>query len=90
MVKMSSSLHLHEVGLKPCYAIIGSYDAPPPFLCGPQYFGASEEVECQLSQFAVDDISDHFSKPSLVGMLGRREKTLVQLVTRLIGGTGLS
>lgn len=66
---MSSSLHLHEVGLKAGYSISGSYDAPPPFLCGLQYFGASEEVEGQLSQFAIHGISDHFGKPGPVSTI---------------------
>jgi hypothetical protein len=74
---MSSSLHLHVVGFKPDYAIIGSYDAPPPFLCGPQYFGASEEVECQLPQFTVDGISDHFRKSGSVGMMVKMTDTEV-------------
>lgn len=44
-----STLHPHIVGFTRDYPIIGSYDAPPPSLCGPQCFGASEAVECQLS-----------------------------------------
>ena len=73
----SSFLPPYETGFRLGNGIIGSYDAPPPFLCSPQYFGASEEVECQLSQFAVDGISDHFREPGSVGMMVKMTDTEV-------------
>lgn len=52
MIKKSPYIPPCEVGSLSDYAIVGSYDARPPFLGGPQYFGASEEVDGQLSESA--------------------------------------
>ncbi len=69
MVKKSSYIPPCEVGFLLDYAIVGSYAAPSPFLRGPQYFGASEEVESQLSELAIDSVSDHLGKPGPVSMM---------------------
>lgn len=47
MVKKSSYVSPFKVGFTPDHPMVGSYDAPPPFLSGSQYFSASEEVEGQ-------------------------------------------
>jgi hypothetical protein len=62
-------------------AILGSYDAPPPFLCSLRYFCASEELEGHLAKQSVDGISDHFGKPGLVvvGVDEPDEESLVNL-----------
>ena len=51
------------------YGIIGSYDAPPPFLSGSQHFCSSEDVEGQLPELAINAVYDHFGKPGSVRMI---------------------
>lgn len=69
MTMMSSFLSPYAGDLSRGYGLIGSYDAPPPFLYCLQDFGAPEEVEGQLSKFTVDGILDHNREPGSVGML---------------------
>jgi len=60
---MSSYLPPVRRVLDVAYAILGSYDTPPPFLCGLQYFCASEEIEGHLPKQGIDGVSDHFGNP---------------------------
>ena len=66
---MSSFLPPYKSGLRLYSGIIGSYDAPPPFLCGSQDFSSSEEVEGQLPELAINAIYDHFGKPGSMSMM---------------------
>lgn len=77
MVKMSSYIPPCEVNFVLDYGIIGSYDAPPLFLCGLQYFGSSEEIECQLSEFDIDGVLNQFRKPGSVGTMVKMTDTEV-------------
>jgi hypothetical protein len=65
-------------------AILGSYDAPPPFLCSLKYFCASEELEGHLAKQSIDGISDHFGKPGLIviGVDEPDEESLMNLPKR--------
>ena len=65
----SSFLPPYAGDLKLGNGIIGSYDAPPPFLCGSQYFCSSEEVESQLPELAINAIYDHLGKSGAVSMM---------------------
>lgn len=65
----SSFLPPYETGFRLGNGIIGSYDAPPPFLSGSQYFCSSKEVECQLPELAINAIYDHLGKPGSVSVM---------------------
>lgn len=65
----SSLLPPCEADMKLGYGIMGSYDAPPPFLSGSQYFCSPEEVEGQLPELAINAIYDHLGKPGSVSMM---------------------
>jgi hypothetical protein len=67
---MTSSLIPPNAGdLKLGNGIIGSYDAPPPFLSSSQYFCPSEEVEGQLPELAINAVYDHLGKSGAVSVM---------------------
>jgi hypothetical protein len=59
----------YAVDLSLGYGVIGSYDAPPPFLSGSQHLCSSEDVEGQLPELAINTVYDHFGKPGSIRMI---------------------
>jgi hypothetical protein len=61
------------------YAILGSYEAPPPFLCGLQYFCSSEEIEGHLPKQDIDGVSNQLRKPGPMSEMMKMSDTEVLL-----------
>ena len=59
----------YAVDLSLGYGVIGSYDAPPPFLSGSQHLCSSEDVEGQLPELAINAVYDHFGKPGTARLI---------------------
>ncbi|MEI9480038.1 MAG: hypothetical protein WCO26_26170 [Deltaproteobacteria bacterium] len=84
----SSYLPPYEAGFRLGNGIIGSYDAPPPFLSGSQYFCSSKKVEGQLSELAINAVDDHLCKSRPVSMMMKMTdaKVLFHDVADLLDG----